>query len=135
MQFGPGEGLPSSLELIPETPSLHPDDYAQVPRAFLRDNAKAIDSNSIGRLHEIRARWKAAQADIDGVGDVPGRLQQKRVALAKKLSVGETITAEQIVSRPALEADIEEVKQLGIETQRQLGAQVFEIAQKVFRIS
>ena len=124
-------GSARSLENV-RVPEMALVEYESVPRAYLRDDPKVIPETTIKALRTIRVRWRTAQRDIDGSGDPETRLKDKRAALARKLAVGESVEGEEIPPLPVVQADVETLKQLGIETQAALGREAFRIAQAVY---
>lgn len=108
------------------------DDYLQVQRQFLAANPKLITPAIVKRIKEICLKWAEAQADIDGISNLAGRIESRRSAVAKKLNAGEPIPEEALSPSSVVEADVAELRIVGVARQKQLGEAAFTIATEVF---
>jgi len=122
------ESTPRGVELPPPYYSPSYDEYTEAPKCFLRSHPKAIAQNVIDRLRELRESWDEAQLAINGQGDLKARLLKKQHDLAKKLISRQPMAGEQLATLSAVEADQEELKAFGIEIQRQISVEIFELA-------
>jgi hypothetical protein len=84
------------------------------------------------RVTGLAAAWSGAQIEIDGSGDVLGRLEKRKAVAAKRMASGEGIEGESLPSPEVVEQDSEQVKQVAIEAQGLIGEQTADLVVEWF---
>ncbi len=120
------------LDALPPEGQPLVDDLERIVRKFIGEHPEIMSEKVRNTLRANSKLWQAAQNDVNGVSDLVTRLEQRRSSMARKLNAGESISAESLSPLAVVDAEREELKQLGLERQRQLGEETFRIAAEVF---
>lgn len=104
-----------------------------VARAFIQKNPGAIKKAVVEKLQVLHSNWLEATENLDGsLGNLGQRMTEKRSTIARLLNLGKPVPDEAFVSQATVERSLEELREISRERQRQIGKEVYAIAEEIY---